>query len=438
MMAILDAVADRGIRADRRRRARLLGAHGAKRVVRNTFQQGPGARRWKRAAYPPRARAGVGKSRSIGQISELRGNAHRPLAGFRRTEEIGLAYRRALECRGPRRVLARGTRVYFGPTLVARTAVGPKSWAAGHAQTCVSKAFPAGAVMEEERGSENRCLWALIHLRRQRSCPYSRPEAGRRGKYPKVKKSASKASLNEGRRPRPDRPGEARMEAVDTDPLDLDAGGGPPRSAVGGIGAALMGRISGQPPAYGRDVSWRARGERGKLPKFRPGTPRSRSTRERNQKSVKALAKEIEADYPSSRKRLHASGSIDRRWPPRYGARQTLRGKHFPLRSGAAERRLIWKNVQTHDEDTNIAAHMGRATAWNGGERVGANRSDRTARRSREIGATRIGWRGSEGGMAPGGARARQRSVSCSRSSGGTGRCILGHDGRTAHRRYSK
>ncbi|MBR0869794.1 DUF4132 domain-containing protein [Bradyrhizobium tropiciagri] len=200
-----------------------------------------------------------------------------------------------------------------------------------HAQQHCFDTIPSWGMRNERLG--NACLWALIHL----------PDGGgvrylarllSRVKYPKVKKRIE-AALNEATAAAGISRGELDELSIPTH--DLDARG--TAEIAVGDGAALL-SIAGTASV---EVTWRA--ANGKVSRSVPAALKEHKDAI---KSVKALAKEIEADLSVQPQRLQRSWLEDRRWTA-----ETWRQRYaeHPL-VGALSRRLIW-NV--HHADDRVA-----------------------------------------------------------------------------------
>jgi hypothetical protein len=202
-----------------------------------------------------------------------------------------------------------------------------------HAQKTCFDSIPSWGMRNERLG--NACLWALIHL----------PDGGgvrylarllSRVKYPKVKKRIE-AALDEAAAEAGITRGELDELSIPTHDLDVR---GATEIAVG-EGAALL-AISGTASV---DVTWRA--ATGKVSKSIPAALKEHKDAI---KSVKALAKEIEADLSVQPQRLQRLWlDDDRRWTAEVWRQ---RYAEHPL-LGALSRRLIW-NV--HRGDDRLAA----------------------------------------------------------------------------------
>ncbi|MGV7213177.1 DUF4132 domain-containing protein [Bradyrhizobium sp. UFLA05-112] len=212
----------------------------------------------------------------------------------------------------------------------AADAVGP--FLTRYAQNVCFDAVPGWGMRNERLG--NACLWALIHLKEGGGVPYL-ARLLTRIKYPKVKKRIE-AALNEAA-------AEAGIARSELDELsipthDLNARGA--AEIAVGEGAALL-AIAGTASI---DVTWRA--ANGKVSKSVPAALKEHKDAI---KSVKALAKEIEADLAVQPPRLQRLWLDDRRWTAEIWRQ---RYAEHPL-LGALSRRLIW-NV--HHGDGRVAA----------------------------------------------------------------------------------
>lgn len=205
-----------------------------------------------------------------------------------------------------------------------------------HAQRVCFDSIPGWGMRNERLG--NACLWALIHLPDGGGVPYLARLLSR-VKYPKVKKRievalnevAAKAGITRG-----------ELDELSIPTHDLDASGA--AEIAVGDGAALL-AISGTASV---DVTWRAANA-----KVSKSVPAALKEHKDAIKSVKALAKEIEADLSVQPQRLQRSWLDDRRWTA--GVWRQRYAEH-PL-VGPLSRRLIW-NV-----------HLGQdrvATVWSG------------------------------------------------------------------------
>lgn len=201
-----------------------------------------------------------------------------------------------------------------------------------HAQNVCFQSDPGVGMRDERLG--NACLWALIHL----------PEGGgvrylarllSRVKYPKVKKRIE-AALNEAAAKAGVTRGELDELSIPTHDLDAN---GTAEIAVGDGAARLS--ISGTASV---DVTWRT--ANGKISKSVPAALKEHKDAI---KSIKALAKEIEADLSVQPQRLQRLWLDDRRWPAEMWRH---RYAQHPL-VGVLCRRLIW-NV--HHGDERVAA----------------------------------------------------------------------------------
>jgi hypothetical protein len=212
----------------------------------------------------------------------------------------------------------------------AADAVGP--FLARHAQKACFDTIPNWGMRNERLG--NACLWTLIHLRGGGGVPYL-ARLLTRIKYPKVKKRIESA-LNEAAADAGIARGELDELSIPTH--DLDARG--TAEIAVGEGAALL-AISGTASI---DVTWRS--ANGKVSK---SIPAAIKVRKDDIKSIKALAKEIEADLSVQPQRLQRLWLDDRRWTADVWRQ---RYAEHPL-IGALSRRLIW-NV--HHGDGRVAA----------------------------------------------------------------------------------
>jgi hypothetical protein len=222
----------------------------------------------------------------------------------------------------------------------AADAVGPIL--ARHAQKVCFDTVPNWGMRNERLG--NACLWALIHVPKGGGVPYL-ARLLTRVKYPKVKKRIESA-LNEAAADAGIARGELDELSIPTHDLDTR---GAAEIAVGEAAALLA--ISGTASI---DVTWRA--ANGKVSKSVPAAIKDRKD---EIKSVKALAKEIEADLSVQPQRLQRLWLDDRSWSADVWRQ---RYAEHPL-IGALSRRLIW-NV--HHGDDRVAA------VWSGGGMVDA------------------------------------------------------------------
>jgi hypothetical protein len=208
----------------------------------------------------------------------------------------------------------------------APDAIGPIL--ARHAQKTCFENVPGWGMRNERLG--NACLWALIHMPDGGGVPYLARLLSR-VKYPKVKKrieaaldeAAAKAGITRG-----------ELDELSIPTHDLDARG---TAEIGvGEGAAVL-AISGTASV---EVTWRA--ANGKVSKSVPAALKAHKDAI---KSVKARAKEIEADLSAQPQRLQRFWLDDRRW-----SAEVWRSRYIqhPL-VGALSRRLIW-NVHRRDE----------------------------------------------------------------------------------------
>jgi hypothetical protein len=278
-----------------------------------------------------------GKSSPTGKWLET---ARPTLAGLSPQQKIGLLaaaldmpapsgeFARALDKPGSSGVFARAA-VYLSADW-SPDAVGPIL--ARHAQSVCFQSIPSWGMRDERLG--NACLWALIHLPEGGGVPYLARLLSR-VKYPKVRKRIE-AALNEAAAKAGITRGELDELSIPTHDLDAD---GTAEIAVGD-GAALL-AISGTASV---DVSWRA--ANGKVSKSVPAALKEHKDAI---KSVKALAKEIEADLSVQPQRLQRLWLDDWRWPAEVWRQ---RYAQHPL-VGALSRRLIW-NV--HHGDDRVAA----------------------------------------------------------------------------------
>ncbi len=205
-----------------------------------------------------------------------------------------------------------------------------------HARKVCFDSIPGLGMRDERLG--NTCLWALIRLPEGGGVPYL-ARLLTRVKYPKVKKRIE-AALNEAAAEAGITRGELDELSIPTHDLDAD---GTAEIAVGD-GAALL-AISGTASV---DVTWRAANA-----KVSKSVPAALKEHKDTIKSVKALAKEIEADLSVQPQRLQRSWLDDRRWPAEVWQQ---RYAEHPL-VGALSRRLIW-NVHRGEDRV--------ATVWSG------------------------------------------------------------------------
>jgi Domain of unknown function (DUF4132) len=212
-----------------------------------------------------------------------------------------------------------------------------------HAQKVCFETVPGWGMRNERLG--NACLWALIHLPEGGGVPYL-ARLLLRVKYPKVKKRIE-AALNEAAAAAGITRGELDELSIPTH--DLDARGA--AEIAIGEGAALL-AISGTSSV---DVTWRA--ANGKMSKSVPAALKEHKDAI---KSVKALAKEIEADLSVQPQRLQRLWLDERRWPAEIWRQHYA---EHPL-VGALSHRLIW-NV--HHGDDRVAA------VWSAGGMIDAD-----------------------------------------------------------------
>jgi hypothetical protein len=201
-----------------------------------------------------------------------------------------------------------------------------------HAQKVCFDSVPGEGIRDERLG--NACLWTLIHFPDGAGVPYLARLLSR-VKYPKVKKRIE-AALSEAAAKAGVTRGELDELSVPTHGLDAN---GAAETTVG-EGAALL-AISGTASVA---VTWRA--PNGKVSQSVPAALKEHKDAI---KSVKALAKEIEADLSVQPQRLQRLWLDDRRWPAEVWRQ---RYAQHPL-VGALSRRLIW-NV--HQGDQRLAA----------------------------------------------------------------------------------
>jgi len=253
--------------------------------------------------------------------------AHQALAALSSQRKLDLLAA-VLDIPGPSGVLARAA-VYLSAGW-SPDVVGPIL--ARHAQNVCFQSVPGEGIRDERLG--NACLWALIHLPDGSGVPYLARLLSR-VKYPKVRKRIE-AALNEAAAKAGVTRGELDELSIPTHGLDAR---GAAEIAVG-EGAALL-AISGTASV---EVTWRA--PNGKVSKSVPAVLKEHKDAI---KSVKALAKEIEADLAVQPQRLQRLWLDDRRWPAEVWRQ---RYAQHPL-VGALNRRLIW-NV--HHGDGRVAA----------------------------------------------------------------------------------
>ena len=215
------------------------------------------------------------------------------------------------------------------------------------AQKLCFDTIPNWGMRNERLG--NACLWALIRLPKGGGVPYLARLLSR-VKYPKVKKRIEVA-LNEAAAEAGITRGELDELSIPTH--DLDARGA--AEIAVGEGAALL-AISGTASV---DVTWRA--ANGKVSRSVPAALKEHKDAI---KSVKALAKEIEADLSVQPQRLQRSWLDDRRWTAEVWRQ---RYAEHPL-VGALNRRLIW-NVH-HGDDRVAAVWSGDGMIDTGGRPV--------------------------------------------------------------------